>query len=97
MVDMDYARFKMGKYADDIYSLTRRIQKFNRRTNKEDKTKMFNELLSYYDFDSADYLTGDIMLDKHQIIRDADINKDSVIALALKGIMIVQKKKGMDN
>ena len=36
MVDMDYARFKMGKYADDIYSLTRRIQKFNRRTNKEE-------------------------------------------------------------
>lgn len=92
MTDMDYARFVMGNYADDVYSLVRRIRKFNRRTDKGEKEKHFDELLSYYEFDSGDYMVGDILLDRHQIIHDANIHKDAIIALALKGVMVIQRR-----
>ena len=92
MTDMDHARFVMGNYADDVHSLVRRIQKFNRRTDKGEKEKHFDELLSYYEFDSGDYMVGDILLDRHQIIHDANIHKDAIIALALKGAMVIQRR-----
>ena len=59
----------------------------------DERIKYVNDLISYYEFDNADMMVGDIMLERNQIISDANISRDSLIALARKGIIVVQKRR----
>ena len=59
----------------------------------DERIRYVNDLISYYEFDNADMMVGDIMLERNQIISDANISRDSLIALARKGIIVVQKRR----
>ena len=90
IIDMDHAIFYMGDYADDIHRIVLNLKKW-KKLSIEDRNKYIDDLVSYYEFDSADMIVGDIMLDRNQIIFDANINRDSLISLAKSGIMVIQK------
>ena len=90
MLNMDHARFYMGDYIDDVINITQKIKRW-RRLSADERIKYVNDFISYYEFDNSDMMIGDIMLERNQVISDANINKDSLIALARKGIIVVQK------
>lgn len=92
MLNMDHARFYMGDYIDDVVTITQKIKKY-KRLSADERIKYVNDLISYYEFDNADMMIGDIMLERNQVISDANISKDSLIALARKGIVVVQKQR----
>ena len=92
MLNMDHAKFYMGDYINDVINITQKIKRW-KRLSMDERIKYVNDLISYYEFDNADMMVGDIMLERNQIIFDANISRDSLIALARKGIIVVQKRR----
>ena len=92
MLNMDHAKFYMGDYINDVINITQKIKRW-KRLSMDERIKYVNDLISYYEFDNADMMVGDIMLERNQIVSDANISRDSLIALARKGIIVVQKRR----
>lgn len=92
MIDIERGRFFMGDYIDDIIGIVNKLQRW-KRLSIDGRVKYVDKLCSYYQFDNADMMVGDIMLERHQIISDANISRDSLIALARKGILVVQNQR----
>ena len=91
MLNMDHAKFYMGDYIDDVKSITQKLKKW-KRLSVDERIKYVDDLVSYYEFDNVDMMVGDIMLERNQIISDANISRSALIALARKGIIVVQKQ-----